>query len=143
MFCFFLYLPIGLPHQNFFEFYPRVASNVTHYLVYDLHPLSIVMPISLLLYGLLLYNHFTGPPAQNPQQATFQPIYGRHYTVDCRVGLPATYMVFFGIMLLPNYIQLLKNRHRVYDMNTLMRYSICDILMHALLFCCHSFIALA
>ncbi len=38
--------------------------------------------------------------------------------MDCSFGLPATYMVFSGIMLLPNYIQLLRNRHRVYEMKT-------------------------
>jgi hypothetical protein len=49
VFSFFLYLPIEPPHPNFFEFYARVASNVTHNLVYDLHPSNIIVPILLLL----------------------------------------------------------------------------------------------
>jgi hypothetical protein len=71
------------------------------------------MPTLLLLYGLLIYNRFRNPPMQHTQQATFKPIFGRHYTVDFSFGLPATYMIFTCIMLLPNYIQLLKRHHHV------------------------------
>lgn len=74
-------------------------------------------------------------PQFNTQQATFYPIFGRHYTVDCAIVQPATYMDFSGIMLPPNYIQYLQNCHCVYEMNTaLLRYSISDMLMYALLF---------
>jgi hypothetical protein len=42
-------------------------------------------------------------------------------------------MVFSRIMYLPNYVQLLRNRHRVYNMNALlMEYSIMDIVQWAL-----------
>jgi hypothetical protein len=144
MFYFFLCLPIEPPCLTFFEFYfrreflgfyARVASTVTNYLVYTLHPSHIVMPLFILLYGLLLYRRFNDPPLQHAQRATFYPIFGRHYAVDCSVALPATYVVFSSIMLLPNYIQYLRNRQRIYEMNTtLLRYSISDMIIYALLF---------
>jgi hypothetical protein len=144
MFCFLVCLPIEPPHLTFFEFYFRreffdfyahVASTVMNYLVYVLHPSHIIMPLFILLYGLSLYRRFNDPPIQHTQQVTFYPIFGRHYAVNCAIALPATYMVLSGIMLLPNYIQYLRNRQRVYDMNTaLLRYSISDMIIYALLF---------
>jgi hypothetical protein len=119
---FIFYLPIEPPHltfmeaywsRNFLNFYLCIAKNVTSYIACDLHPSYIVMPTLLLLYGLLIYNRFRNPPMQHTQQATFKPIFGRHYTVDFSFGLPATYMIFTCIMLLPNYIQLLKRHHHV------------------------------
>jgi hypothetical protein len=63
------------------------------------------------------------------------PIFGRHYAVDCTLGLPATYCVFSCIMYVPNYIQLLRNRHRIYAMNaTLLEYSILDAVRYTLFF---------
>jgi hypothetical protein len=141
---FIFYLPIEPPHltfmeaywsQNFLNFYLCIAKNVTSYIACDLHPSYIVMPTLLLLYGLLIYNRFRNPPMQHTQQATFKPIFGCHYTVDCSFGLPATYMIFTCIMLLPNYIQLLKRRHRVYEMNlNLQEYSVLDVLRYAFFF---------
>jgi hypothetical protein len=120
---------------NFVDFYLRAASSLIYYIAHDLHPSRIIMPLLLLLYGLLLYDRYTHPTMRHAQRDTSQPIFGHHYAVDCRFGLPATYMVFSCIMYLPNYIQLLRNRHRVYNMNaSLLTYSILDIVQYALFF---------
>jgi hypothetical protein len=129
--CFMFYLPIKPPHFDFLEFYLRVASNVIFYIAYELHPLRIVISALILLYGLLIY--FRRPQPQYTQ-ATYHPPLGCHYVVDCRFGLPATYMVFSCIMLLPNYIQSLKNRVCIYAMNPkLLEYSVLDIMQNVLI----------
>ncbi len=113
--CFIFYLPIAPPSQTFMESYLSQAfmdfclsapRDLAYHIAYDLHPSCIVMPLLLLLYGILLYY-------RKPSDTHLQPvpIFGRHYTVDCSFGLPATYMVFSCIMYLPNYIQLLRSRH--------------------------------
>jgi hypothetical protein len=106
-----------------------VASNVIFYIAYKLHPSRIVIPALILLYGLLIY--FRRPQPQYTQ-ATYHPPLGHHYVVDCRFGLPATYMVFSCI--LPKYIQFLKNRVRIYAMNSkLLEYSVLGILQNVLI----------
>jgi hypothetical protein len=110
---FIFYMLIEPPNQTFMEFYMNrnfmvsclgAASNLVYYIAHDLHPSRIVMPLLLLLYSLLLYDSYMHPTMQHAQQVTSQPIFGRHYTVDCRFGLPATYMVFSCIMYVPHYI---------------------------------------
>jgi Ca2+/Na+ antiporter len=141
---FIFYMLIEPPNQTFTEFYMNrnfmvsclgAASNLVYYIAHDLHPSRIVMPLLLLLYGLLLYDSYMHPTMQHAQQVTSQPIFDRHYTVDCRFGLPATYMVFSCIMYVPNYIQLLRNRHRIYAMNAcLSNYLVVDAIRYALFF---------
>jgi hypothetical protein len=116
--------------QTFLDFCLNTASSLAYHIAYDLHPSRIVMPILLLSYGLLMYY-------REPSDTQLQPlpIFGRHYTVDCTFGLPATYMVFSCIMYLSNYIQLLRNRYRVYTMNaSLLEYSVLDALRCAFFF---------
>jgi hypothetical protein len=116
--------------QAFMDFCLSAPRDLAHHIAYDLHPSCIVMPILLLLYGILLYY-------RKPSDTHLQPvpIFGRHYTVDCSFGLPATYMVFSCIMYLPNYIQLLRNRHLVHAMNaSLLEYSVLDALRYTLFF---------
>jgi hypothetical protein len=128
------YLPIKPPHFDFLELYLRVASNVVFYIAYELHPSRIVIPALILLHGLLLY--FRSPQLRYTQ-ATYHPPLDRHYVVDCRFGFPATYMVFACIMLLPNYIQYLKNRVRrvrVYATNSkLLGYYVVNILQNVVI----------
>jgi hypothetical protein len=136
---FIFYLPIAPPSQTFMELYLsqtfldfclNTAISLAYHIAYYLHPSRIVMPILLLLYGLLLYY-------REPSDTQLQPvpIFGCHYTVDCTFGLPATYMVFSCIMYLPNYIQLLRNCHRVYTMDaSLLEYSVLDALRYTFFF---------
>ena len=107
--------------------------RVTTYLIYELHPSYVVIPLYILIYRVLLISIYIGwfrkfsvstISALCKNNVIFPSL---RTTGDCHIHLPATYLVLSSIMLLPNVILLLKNWHKIYAMNLLMlEYSIMD-----------------
>ena len=112
-------------------FYGRIASRVTTYLVHELHPSCVVMPLFILIYGFAISKRsFSNPKL--PKTSHTRP--GLRFSVDCHIQLPATYMVFSAIMLLPSFTCLFKNHRKIYNMSILMHtYTMMDALYFCLL----------
>jgi hypothetical protein len=108
-------------------FYERIASRGGNYI---LSTRVISMPLLILIFGLEISNS----RFSIPEICKIHHMPGLHFSVDCHIHLPVTYMVFSTIRFLPSFILLFKNCHKNYAMKILMNEHTCmDLFCYALL----------
>ncbi len=98
-------------------FYDRITRRVIAYLVYEMHLSYVAMPLFIITYiiGFRKLSVSTIPKSRNNR--VIYP--GLRFTVDCHIQFP---VVLSGIMLTHEYIQLLKNCRKIYNMNALLNW---------------------